>query len=60
VYFIVQGEIGLHTEKEGVFGKAIQENTLGEECVTNRAKNFSGRFLETTFCLSETACLLFL
>lgn len=33
---------------------------MGEECVINRAKNFNGKFLETTFCLSDSACLLFL
>ena len=33
VFFIISGEVGLHTKKGGVFGKALSENTLGEECL---------------------------
>lgn len=64
VFFIISGEIGLHTKKGGVFGKAISENTLGEECIQDNklkiptTKNVN--YLETAFCLSESCTAIFI
>lgn len=59
LFIILAGEIGVHTANAGVFSK-ITENTLGEECVIAKARNFTGKFLETAFCLSYQSVLLFL
>jgi hypothetical protein len=59
LFIILSGEIGVHTANAGVFSK-ITEHTLGEECIIGKARNFKGKFLETAFCLSYQAILLFL
>lgn len=48
IFIIVMGEIGLHGQDSGVYGKVTSEHTIGEDTI----QKTSSEYKETAFCLS--------